>query len=93
MLHYASLWGADIEVIDLVKAGADINGLNNKGESPLRVFLNWKDVSPWFKKERTNLLRRYGAKDVYARPQSLPTKASASQSKHRKNELDKEKQD
>ncbi len=93
LLHYASLWGADIEVIDLVKAGADINGLNNKGESPLRVFLNWKDVSPWFKKERTNLLRRYGAKDVYARPQSLPTQPTASQSKRRKNQPDEIKRD
>ncbi len=78
---------------DSVEAGADINGLDNDGESPLRALLNWPGVDSWFKEERSKLFRRNGAKDVYARSQSLPTKASASQSKHRKNELDKEKQD
>lgn len=66
-LHYASVLGADTEVIDLIYAGADINGLDSNGESPLRVLLNWKGVAPWFKEDRANLYRKYGARDVYTR--------------------------
>ena len=69
LLHYASVWGADSEVYDLINAGADINGLNREGESPLRVLLNWPDVAPWFKEERAELFKRFGAKDVYTRSQ------------------------
>lgn len=46
LLHYASVLGADSEVYDLISAGADINGLDSDGNSPLRVLLNWPDVAP-----------------------------------------------
>ncbi len=93
LLHYASVLGADSEVYDLINAGADINGLDYNGESPLRALLNWPGVASWFKEERSKLFRRYGAKDVYTRPQSLPTQPTESQSKRRKNQPDEIKRD
>ncbi len=93
LLHYASVLGADSEVYDLINAGADINGLDYDGESPLRALLNWPGVASWFKEERSKLYRRYGAKDVYTRPQSLPTQPTESQSKRRKNQPDEIKRD
>ena len=72
LLHYASLWGADSEVTDLIDAGADINGLTTDGRTPLHVLLNSEGVTPWFKEERVKLFRKYGAKDIYIRRRVSP---------------------
>ena len=88
LLHYASVWGADSEVYDLINAGADINRLNRAGESPLRVLLNWPDVAPWFKEERAELFKKYGAKDVSTRPEASQTQPKPSKSERRKDQLD-----
>ena len=85
LLHYASVMGADSEVYDLINAGADINGLDSDGNSPLRVLLNWPDVAPWFKEERAELYKRYGAKDVYTRARDPQTQPKPSNSERTKN--------
>ena len=88
LLHYASVLGADSEVYDLINAGADINGLDDDGNSPLRVLLNWPDVAPWFKEERAELFKRYGAKDVYTRSLDPAVRPKPSGSDRRKIEPD-----
>ena len=72
LLLYASLWGADSEVIDLIEAGTDINGLTADGRTPLHVLLNSEGVSPWFKEKRVKLFRKYGANDIYIRRGVFP---------------------
>lgn len=67
LLHYASLWGTDSEVIDLIDAGTDINGLTTDGRTPLHVLLSSEGVEPWFREERAKLFRKYGANDIYIR--------------------------
>ena len=89
LLHYASVWGADSEVYDLINAGADINGLDSDGNSPLRVLLNWPDVAPWFKEERAELFKRYGAKDVYTRSRDPQTQPKPSNSERTNSDPDK----
>ena len=89
LLHYASVLGADSEVYDLINAGADINGLDSDGNSPLRVLLNWPDVAPWFKEERAELFKKYGAKDVYTRSRYPQTQPKPSNSERTKNDQDK----
>lgn len=66
-LHYASVWASDHDIHMLIRAGADVNGLNHEGESPIRVLLTWNGVSQDFKIERKKFLQRYGGKDVYLR--------------------------
>ena len=88
LLHYASVWGADSEVYDLINAGADINGLNREGESPLRVLLNWPDVATWFKEERAELFKRFGAKDVYTRSPDPQIQPKPSNSERTNNDPD-----
>ena len=88
LLHYASVLGADSEVYDLINAGADINGLNSDGNSPLRVLLNWPDVAPWFKEERAELFKRYGAKDVYTRSRDPQTQPKPSNSERTNSDPD-----
>ena len=72
LLHYAILWGTDSEVIDLIDAGTDINGLTTDGRTPLHVLLNSEGVEPWFREERVKLLRKYGANDIYVRRSVSP---------------------
>ena len=89
LLHYASVLGADSEVYDLINAGADINGLDSDGNSPLRVLLNWPDVAPWFKEERAELFKRFGAKDVYTRTPDTQIQPTQSESDRQNIESDK----
>lgn len=88
LLHYATVWGADIEVVNLIEAGVDINGLNGLGESPLRELLNWEGVDPTFKEQRANLLRKYGAKDVYLRLQNSPPISAPATKRSKNDDLD-----
>ena len=67
LLHYASVLATEQEIRMLIQAGTDVNGLNNRGNSPIRTLLNWKNVSQHFRNERVKFLQQFGAKDIYLR--------------------------
>lgn len=91
LLHYAAVLGTEQEIIMLIQAGLDLNGLNNDGESPIRVLLTWKDLSRQFKIDRMKFLQFYGAKNIYKEPSNNGNDSNSRPSLPKNTDMNKKK--